>query len=196
MFEFKDFPTLQTERLILREIVPGDADAVFRIRGDFEVTRYNVGAAYTRIEQAQGLIDGIHHDYVREQEIRWGITRKEDGSDAPVIGMCGYNYWHRVDRRGSIGFDLARDYWRQGLMQETVETVLRFGFTEMDLNRIEAEASSDNEASIHLLEKLGFQREGLQREHYFEEGAFHDLALYSLLRREWETTKEGSENEN
>jgi [ribosomal protein S5]-alanine N-acetyltransferase len=188
-FDFSIFPTLTTPRLVLREIVPGDAPGIFAIRGDYEVTRYNIGAAYLDLTQAGELIAGMTRQYHEHKELRWGITLKpEVGGDGTVIGMCGFNYWHRTDRRGSIGFDLARAYWRRGIMREALEAILDFGFTHMSLNRIEADASTENTVSIALLERLGFRREGTQREQYFEEGAFHDLALFALLRREWSQT--------
>jgi ribosomal-protein-alanine N-acetyltransferase len=186
VFTFDAFPTLETERLLLRQIVPEDADGIFVIRGDYEVTRLNIGAAYENIERARDLIHNMQRRYNEHTEVRWGVTLKSESPDAPVIGMCGFNYWHMVDRRASVGFDLARAYWQRGIMGEATRAVLRFGFTQMNLNRIEADASAENIASLRLLESLGFRREGIQREQYFDEGAFHDLILLGLLHREWE----------
>jgi [ribosomal protein S5]-alanine N-acetyltransferase len=188
LFDFSDFPVLLTERLRLREIHPEDAEAIFAIRGDYEVTKYNTGAAYTHVRQAADLIDAMTRLYDERREIRWGITLKTDPAET-VIGMCGYNYWDRTDHRGSIGFDLARAYWRQGIMSEAVQAVVAFGFLEMGLNRVEADASIYNQASIQLLKSVGFTQEGVQREQYYESGAHHDLVLFALLRREWAADK-------
>jgi [ribosomal protein S5]-alanine N-acetyltransferase len=185
-FNFEKFPLLKTERLILRQLTLDDIDAVYTIRSDYEVTRLNIGAAYTSIEQARTLIESILDNYQRENELRWGVTLKD--SDNTVIGMCGYNYWARHDFRGSVGYDLARAYWGQGIMSEAVRVVIRFGFEHMGLNRIEADASVENEASIRILEKLGFHHEGIEREQYFEGSEFHDLMLFSLLRRDYKLT--------
>jgi ribosomal-protein-alanine N-acetyltransferase len=182
MFDFAEFPILETARLRLREIIPDDDEAIFAIRGDYEVTKYNIGAAYSDIEQAQNLIDAMTHLYQEEQEIRWGITLKNENI---VIGMCGFNYWHGDDKRASIGFDLNRQFWKRGIMREALYAVLGFGFKQMELNRIEADASAENRASIKLLESLNFQQEGIQREQYFDEGQFYDLVLFGILRREW-----------
>jgi [ribosomal protein S5]-alanine N-acetyltransferase len=185
-FDFTTFPVLETERLILREIAPADAPGIFRIRGDYEVTKYNSGAPYTTIDQARDLIKAIAASYHEKKEIRWGITLKGQvfGPDS-IIGMCGYNYWSRRDFRGSVGYDLAHAYWGRGIMPEALQAMLAFGFERMNLNRIEADASVYNTASIRVLEKLGFQQEGIQREQYFEDGAFHDLALFALLKHEY-----------
>lgn len=182
LFNFTTFPILTTERLILRELIPGDAEAVFRIRGDYEVTRYNSGAAYERIDQAADLIAAIAQGYQNEMELRWGITFR--GEDT-VIGMCGFNYWMRRDYRASVGYDLARAYWGQGVMTEAMQAVISFGFERMKLNRIEADADGRNTASHRVLEKIGFRVEGVQRQQFFEAGDFHDLVLFSLLRQEF-----------
>lgn len=182
MFDFLQFPIIETDHLRLREIVEGDAEAIFAIRGDYEVTKYNTGAAYTDIAQAHKLIQDMANSYELHEEIRWGITLKPENT---VIGMVGFNYWNRTDHRASIGFDLNRAYWRKGIMREAVTAMIDFGFVQMTLNRIEADASIDNVASIGLLKSLAFQQEGVQREQYYEDGAYHDLILFALLKREW-----------
>lgn len=183
MFDFSYFPTLRTQRLILREIAPEDDAAIFAIRGDYEVTRLNTGEAFHRVEQAAALIRSIRNAYFEQSELRWGITLKGENV---VIGMCGYNYWVRRDYRGCVGYDLARAYWGQGIMTEAMRAVIRFGFERMALNRIEADASAENAGSIRVMEKLGFQREGIEREQYYENGQFHDLILFALLKREYQ----------
>ncbi len=182
IFDFHIFPILQTTRLVLRQLRLQDADAVLHIRGDFEVTRYNIGSAYQSREQAQNLIEGITDGYNQHLEVRWGITLREDDS---VIGMVGYNYWVRHDHRASVGYDLAREFWGLGIMTEALRAVIAFGFDQMALNRIEADADMRNPASARVLEKVGFSREGVQREQFYEDGRFHDLGLFALLRRDF-----------
>jgi len=183
LFDFDLFPALETDRLILREITLNDAEAILRIRGDSEVTRYNGGNTFYFVDEAVDLIQLISKSYQDKREIRWGITLKPSDS---VIGMIGYNYWNRQDFRGSVGYDLARAYWGKGIMPEALRAVVVFGFDCMGLNRIEADASAGNTASVRVMEKLGFKYEGLQREQFYENGEFHDLLLYALLRREFD----------
>jgi len=192
-FPFTAFPTLSTGRLYLREMVAADADAIFRIRGDYEVTRLNIGPAYASVDEARALVERMARLYAQGKELRWGIAHREEGDGAPVVGMIGFNEWNRQDRRASVGFDLARARWGQGIMREALGAVLRFGFEELGVNRVEADTSAENARSIRLLESLGFVREGCRREQYFDEGAFHDLYLYGLLRREWEGASAAAE---
>ncbi len=182
LFDFSEFPVLETERLILRELVEADAEAIMAIRGDYEVTRYNIGEAYRDIAQARGLISNISRMFEHESSMYWGITLRPLNT---VIGMIGYNYWNRIDHRASVGFDLARAYWGQGIMPEALRSVLQFGFERMDLNRVEADASVYNLQSQRALQKVGFRQEGHLREQYHESDSYHDLLLFALLKRQF-----------
>lgn len=183
-FDFSIFPVLQTERLILREMIPSDAKAILRIRGDIRVTRLNSGQPMETLNEARELIEKAQQAFSDHRRIDWGITLKSDPNSV-VIGRCGFNYWLRQDRRASIGYDLGHAYWGKGIMTEAVRAMAQFGFEQMDLNRIEADADAENHGSIRVLEKIGFRREGMQQEQYFEWGRFHDLMLFALLRRDF-----------
>ncbi|NIW38715.1 MAG: GNAT family N-acetyltransferase, partial [Gemmatimonadetes bacterium] len=89
-------------------------------------------------------------------------------------------------RQAEIGYDLAHRHWGRGLMTEALRPMLRFGFEEMDLHRIEAGVTVGNEASARVLEKLGFREEGLLRRGGYWKGAYHDLRGFGLLRRDRE----------
>lgn len=177
------FPQLETKRLILREMRTEDTEAIFRMYGDEEVMRYRDVLAFTRLEEAQRFLEEARTRYERGEEIHWAITLK--GEDA-LIGTCGYS-WHLGPRFGAIGYDLARRSWKQGIMTEAIETLLRFGFEVRNLHRVEARVRRGNEASMRLLRRLGFQEEGLLRECLFLNHSFYDVQVFSLLASELET---------
>jgi [ribosomal protein S5]-alanine N-acetyltransferase len=183
-FDFTTYPILETSRLKMRKLSRFDAQAIFEVRNDYQVTKYNIVDAYTNIEQARNLIRNIQSEYVERKTIRWGITVKPNDK---IVGMVGFNYWDRNDHRAAIGFDLRQDHWRKSFMTEAVREVIRFGFQNMGLNRIEADASIYNVGSVMLLQNIGFTQEGIQREQYYEDGNYHDLVLFALLKREWQS---------
>ena len=74
----------------------------------------------------------------------------------------------------------------KGLMSEALEAVLQYGFEEMDLNRVEALTSYENEASIASLIKFGFREEGILKGHYYVDGLAEDSVMYALLKSEFE----------
>ena len=189
MFDLQNFPLLHTKRLLLREITSEDTLAVFEFRSDPEVQRYN-GGVLIHLDQASELIAQLAARYRQMTMLEWGVTLQ--GGDDAVIGLFGYANWSQVHRRAEIGYCLRRDYWRQGISWEALRAIVAFGFHEMDLNRIHACPWAENFASVRLLEKLGFQREGVLRDEYWEDGAFHDEALYALLQHEYLTSPDAS----
>lgn len=181
---FKVFPKLETERFVLRRLHPSDADSLFAILTNEEVTRFYDDEPFTEISQARDQIEAWGSGFDDRRCIRWGIVRREDDI---VLGTCGYYGFHSWHRRGSIGFELARPYWRQGIMTEALDAIIGFGFREVRLNRIQAVVMPGNEGSVKLLEKLGFQREGVLRqyENWGKKG-YVDVLMLSLLRGEYE----------
>lgn len=188
--DFSTCPVLQTERLILREMQPADAVDVLVFRGDAYVQRFNSAPLQT-IEEATLFIADARKLYDAQGGIGWGITLR--GEDR-VLGGVSLHSWSQYHRRAEVGYDLAHSYWGRGIGSEAVRAVLHFGFTQLNLNRIEAATIADNHESVNLLKKLGFRLEGIRRGYSWEEdGAFHDSAMYGLLHEEFmATTTEGA----
>jgi ribosomal-protein-alanine N-acetyltransferase len=181
-FDFSTFPTLTTERLILREPLLSDAPDVLVFRSDPVVQRYNDPVMAT-LEEVQALIEELRAEYAAQEGLSWAVTLKESGR---VVGLFGFHFWDKYHRRAEIGYDLARAYWGQGFASEAVRAILRFGFERMNLHRVYAGTIADNHESVRLLERIGFQREGTSRQHSWEDdGTFHDSAMYGLLRHEY-----------
>jgi len=181
-FPWTAFPTITTARLRLREIAPADAEDLFRFRSDAEVQRYNIRPMRS-VREAEMLVSTMQHWYRTAQAVQWGITLL---GDHRVVGICGLHDWYPTHRRAMLGYDLVREHWGKRLAQEAMRDVLRLGFETLALNRIEAITVVDNGRSVRLLERLGFRREGVRREHSMEDdGAYHGSAIYGLLRSEY-----------
>ena len=180
---FQTFPQLETKRLLLRRMHSNDASALFKVLADDEVTEFYDDDAFTDISQASDQIEAWENCFKNKDCIRWGITRKDEGY---IIGSCGYYGFHTWYRRASIGYEIARNNWRQGIMTEALSAIIDYGFGEMELNRLEAVVMPENTASIEMLEKLGFRKEGLLEE-YEKWGSkgFVDLCMFAMLRKAW-----------
>lgn len=179
---FVQFPAIETPRLVLRELREGDADAVFTLFRDPAVTRYHDLDTFTEIAQAREVIARVRRRFAERTGIRWAITRRDEDV---VIGTGGFNRWNMGDRYASLGYELARSAWGQGIMTEAAGAMVGFAFARLGMNRIEAETMLDNTASMRVLAKLGFQEEGILRQRYYWKGAHHDLRMFALLRREY-----------
>jgi [ribosomal protein S5]-alanine N-acetyltransferase len=176
------FPVLRTKRLVLRELSAADAADVLVFRGDPEVQRYN-SEPVRDVEVARTFIEELRRGQAEQKSLTWAVTL---GDGEPVIGDAGFYFWNRYHSRAEVGYELARSQWGRGLGAEAVAEIIRFGFEQLGLNRIEASTIADNVESIGLLKKLGFHLEGLRRQYSWEDdGSFHDSAMYALLKDQW-----------
>jgi ribosomal-protein-alanine N-acetyltransferase len=173
---------LETERLILREIRPDDVEDVFRIYSDPQVIRYWGSAPLIAIDEARRKIQGIIDAFREREGVRWAFTLKGDDR---LIGSGGHWRLLKQHQRSEIGYELAPEYWGQGLVAEAFGAILRFGFERMGLHSVEAQIDPANRASRRVLEKLGFVQEGYFRENYYFDGVFTDTAIFSLLKCDW-----------
>lgn len=178
------FPTLRTERLLLREILPEDAEALFAIHGDAENMRWFGTDPLPDLAAAESLVNtfaGLRK--LANPGVRWGLQRH---GQPGLIGSCGLFGWNRNWHKCSTGYELAPSLRGQGLMREALQAAIAWGFEAMELNRIEAQIHPSNTPSQRLVESLGFQFEGLQRQVGRWAGAFHDLQMWGLVRSDWE----------
>ena len=112
------------------------------------------------------------------QSITWAITLREENN---LIGtICHWNILPQ-HYRSEIGYSLMPAFHRKGIIQESLEVVLGYGFEKMGLHSVEAMVNPLNQASIRLLEKNNFRREAYYRENYYFNGEFLDTAVYSLI---------------
>lgn len=166
----------------MRPLIAEDAESIFGIFSDIEVTRFWGHSTFQRFEQAREFIEHAQAGWQTKQLLEWGVT--ERGQSA-VVGTCALANWSVEHRRAEIGYALGRSYWGRGIMSEVLPELIRFGFQEMQLNRIEADTDPRNTRSISSLEKLGFEREGLLRQRYLINDELQDAVVFSLLRCNW-----------
>jgi [ribosomal protein S5]-alanine N-acetyltransferase len=178
----RTFPALETERFRLRQMEEGDAPSVFDYFSKDEVTRYYDLESFQEEKQALEIIQNWNKRFHVNEGIRWGIALK--GSNE-IIGSCGFHQWEKEHFKAELGFEVHPSHWRQGVITEVLQPILRYGFEEMNLNRIEAYYDPENVASKGSLEKAGFTFEGVLRKAAFEKGVFCDAAVCSLLKEEF-----------
>jgi ribosomal-protein-alanine N-acetyltransferase len=108
------------------------------------------------------------------------IFRSED--NAMVGGLTLANIRRGVAQAGSIGYWIGAPYARKGYMTAAVRALIPYGFTTLRLHRLEAACIPDNTASIRLLEKTGFRREGYARSYLCINGTWQDHLLYARIK--------------
>lgn len=185
------FPLLETDRLLLRELRLLDNDALFQIFNDPEVTRYYNVVPFGSKEDSLTLLERRMSRFVKGRGIHWGITLKEDVNW--IIGCCGFNAWFPQRRLGEIGYELGQANWNQGYMTEALEAIIAYGFQDRRLHTIEAWVMPGNHASVRVLRKLNFQSKGVKEGKGYWNGRFHDLEHFvrshsDLKGRTWSNT--------
>jgi len=170
---------LGTARFELAPLTPADAEDLFASFSDPEVVRFMDIEPHVDVTQTQAVIDWAQRQRREGQGARWAIRLREDGG---FVGTCGFNTLI-LERgcRGEIGYDVRRAAWGERVMDEVLPALLRFGFGALGLRRIEAFVTPGNIWSRALLERHGFEREGLLRDHGFWKDAFWDQIVYSRL---------------
>lgn len=178
------FPVLETERLILRKIEKEDAQDIFKYLSDKEVMKYYGTEPFQTVDEAVRTISRYESVFKEKSGIRWGITLK--GANQ-VIGSCFFYDMASEHYRTDLGYVLNKDYWGQGIAQEAVKAAIKYGFENLNINRIQSVIEPPNLASQKLAERLGFLREGLLRDYEYFSGKFDDLYMYSFLKSDLNT---------
>jgi ribosomal-protein-alanine N-acetyltransferase len=132
---FKPFPQLETKKLFLREINHSDAKDLFKFLSDDEVMKNTDLTTHSTIHDSEKFIVHLKKSCKKKKSIWWGITTKDRNV---IIGIVGFPYWIKKQFRAEVGAVLSKGYWSQGIMTEAVDAIIRFGFNEMELNRMEA----------------------------------------------------------
>src|SRR5207247_7579824 len=150
-------PELTTNRVRLRAPVSRDAEALLRILGDPEVTRYHNMPTLTSLAEASAALERLQQRYAARDTIRWAIELVEAGEMIGTVGLLRFDFEHR---RAEVGYEIARREWGRGLAPEAAAAVIRYGLSVLGLHRIEAGVLPANDASVRALQQLGFLEEG------------------------------------
>ena len=171
-------PVLSTERFDLAPLQPRDREELFAHFSDPATVEFMDIAPMTAVSEADETIAWAAGLLERDAGLRWAI-RDRAGA---FTGTIGFNSLVREHgSRGEIGYDVVRARWRQGVMGEVLPVVLDYGFAILQLHRIEATVTPGNAASVALLQRHGFRREGLLRGHGHWKGGFQDVEMFARL---------------
>lgn len=180
---FKDYPTLETERLKLRLFNANDVEDLYEMCSDELVTKYLSFDTYKSMEDSYSRLAFLKSEY---DELLvppvWAIEYKATGK---MIGSINFLHVKEKHSSAEIGYLLNRGYWNKGIMTEVLKEILKFGFEKMGLNRIVIHCDARNIGSYRVMEKNGLTYEGTLRQERFNKGEYVDLKVYSMLKEEY-----------
>lgn len=171
-------PVLETPRLRLRPYRAEDVEAMFALYSDPRVMRYWSFPPWVEIAQARIYIGRCLAGMESGEIFPWVIADR--GSDRLIGAMTLFSL-HVDQLRAEIGYSLSPDFQGRGLATEALCAGLAHAFDDLGLVRVEADVDPRNEPSWRLLERIGFQREGLLRKRWRVNGEVCDTAFYGLL---------------
>lgn len=175
-------PTLADDRVRLRQVVDSDAPALFDLFGDPAVARYLGIPLLVDLDDARRMVDEIVDGARSGELLQWGLTA--DGDDR-LVGACMLARISWPSERAEVGFAIGAAHWGRRLASAAVPLVIEHAFDALGFHRLEADVDPRNEASLRLLERLGFRREGHLRERHLAAGERQDSVMLGLLDREW-----------
>ena len=175
------FEPLKTERLILRPLVPEDAEAMHWLVNDWEVTRNLtvVPFPYPR-DLADEWILSTRRELSQGSAYHLAITGRE-GEHEVLVGLVGL----RVDlkqRCGRLGYWVGRRFWGHGVATEAGGRLARWALANLNLDRLEAGVATDNPASAAVLRRIGFRQTGEATEHFVARGGEHPVWHFTATR--------------
>lgn len=173
---------IETEKLLLKGLSPEDMKYIFEHYSKPEIKKILGHRSEEEYLKEEYKYKNGYASYNRSFKL-FLLTDKTSGH---IIGRCGLHNWNADHRRAEVGYAMEDErYKRKGLMTEALGAVIDYGFHQLNLHRMEALVGSENTPSLRLMEKYGFVREGLLREHCCIGGSFADSVLFSKLRAEY-----------
>jgi len=173
-------PTLATRRLVLRRLTVEDADTMFAFLRDPALTEFVSWEHHASVERSVLYLMTLEAAYRDAGLLEWGVTTRRGGK---LIGTCGFTRVDLDHARAEIGYTIGRRFSGRGYATEAAGAVVRYGFEELGLNRVEAQCVVGNAASERVLVKLGMTFEATLAQRASIRGRFRDVKMFARLYR-------------
>jgi RimJ/RimL family protein N-acetyltransferase len=174
---------LEGDEVTLRPVEEDDVEFVQRCMNDPRVWRPALDSRPMNREQGREFFEDVLSD---EESVHCLVCDGEE--PLGIVSLTGTEYGPGAtdrSRAAEIAYYLAPEHHGEGYGSDAVGELIRYAFEDLNRRRLSARAGSFNDASIGLLESLGFEREGRLREAAWYRGEYRDMLWYGLLRGEW-----------
>jgi ribosomal-protein-alanine N-acetyltransferase len=172
--------TLESDRIILRQLRIDDVDDIFEFTSKKEVTTFLSWDAHPNKKVTRSFINSVIENYDTDKPSQWGIELKKEKK---IIGITGFILLDRENEKAEIAYLSSPFYGSKGYMTEANQMILSYVFDSLELNRIQAKAEQKNIASQKVLEKIGMIKEGEFEDFLKIKGTFRTYYYYSILRK-------------
>jgi [ribosomal protein S5]-alanine N-acetyltransferase len=180
---FNPFPTLKTDRLVLRQLDLKDDQVIFDYQSNKENFKYVDMPVYTKVEDAQNYIMKMNEGVENNRWIIWAIA---DANTNKILGTISIWNISNENLKGELGYGLYSGNTGKGIMNEALMKVVEYGFDHMGLKTIEAYTNSLNSKSISLLERNHFTKTSSIIETNTTDGEPMELDIFCRVKTTYE----------
>lgn len=171
---------IETERLLMRDLMDKDVQGMFAMDSDPEVHAFLGNRPISTLKEAEKMIGSIKQQYIENGIGRWAVVEKETNN---FVGWSGFKLMTDTFAGKSnfydLGYRFLKGSWGKGYATETAMASLNHGFAKLDYGEICGMADVDHIASNAILKKIGL----IKRKEFIYDGTIHNF--YSLSKSEW-----------
>lgn len=171
--------------LTLRYATEADAPALFELATDPLVTRWFSWGPYSVEAEAEAYINSLEAKREKGELLDFLVAHETDGP----VGVTGLSEVSARNRHATVGTWFGRPHWGSGVNLESKALIAALAFERLGFDRLTAWANTRNGRSQRALERTGFQREGVLRDWHRHGDDLHDVVVFGLTRRAWETSE-------
>lgn len=179
---FSSDPKYETERLLIRKLLPRDAKDMYDYASMPETSKYLLWEPHPSLLYTSDLIHFLQKEYLTGKYSDLAIILKESEK---MIGTVGFTSFDEKNRVAEVGYVISPHYWHQGIATEALSVILNIAFCEFDVRRVEAKYIPENVYSQAVMKKCGMTYEGTARSKMLIKGVPRDIAYCSILRDEY-----------
>ncbi|WP_340064770.1 GNAT family N-acetyltransferase [Ascidiimonas aurantiaca] len=180
------FPEIETQRLLLNELQFTDIPDIVTYASNKKIADFTLNIPHPYEEKdAVFWLNMAYQGFRNKTQMIFAIRLKKTSRFIGGIGLT----LTRAFNRAEMGYWMSEPNWNKGYMSEAAKAVVRFGFEEMDVNKITSSHLSTNPASGRVMQNGGLTYEGTLKEHVCKKEVYHTLLVYGLTKNEYEQKK-------
>lgn len=170
-----EFPILKTEKLLLRKFIQGDLENVYLGLSHPDVIKY-YGISYDSLEATKMQLKYFDDLEKTGTGIWWAICSPDNKL---FYGAAGLNNMSQIHKRAEIGFWILPDFWRKGIVTESIPLICNYAFNDLEIHRIEAQVETENVNCKKTMKKLDFIHEGTLVDYELKDGKYISLDIFA-----------------